>query len=155
MKVKDTITVENARIGFRNFGGTPGRFNKEGERSFAWFIDDPALADELQKIGWNIRWLDREDEEAFPYMNVTVRFGNINPKVMLVDNVKHRQIPLDEASIGMLDWSEIENVDMVIRPYNWEAQGRTGVKAYLKIMYVTLVQDDFAGKYADIPVVGE
>lgn len=147
-QVKDNIVVENADIGFRNFSGKPGRFNKEGERSFAWFIGDPALAEVLQDVGWNVRYLAEADEQI-PYMNVAVRFGSIPPKIVIVDEANHRMIPLDEESISMLDYSEIRNIDMVIRPYNWEAQGRTGVKAYLKTMYVTLVQEDFGGKYSD------
>lgn len=157
-RVTDNITVEDARIGYRNFSGKPGRFNKEGERSFAWFIDSEELAHELEDLGWKVRWKEVDDGvdiREVPYMNVAVRFGAVPPKIMLIDNRKHRKIPLDEESVGMLDWSEIDIVDMIIRPYNWEAQGKTGVKAYLKVMYVILIEDDFGGKYADIPTVGE
>lgn len=148
--VKGTLSIENAQIIFRNFSGKESRYNPPGKRNFCVFLDDD-LAHQLEKDGWHIRWLKPRDEEEDPraYMQVAVSYANFPPKIVLVTS--HGKTVLDEESVGALDWAEIDTIDLVIRPYNWEANGNTGVKAYLKNMYVTIVEDEFEKKYRDVP----
>ncbi len=71
------------------------------------------------------------------------------PKIFLVAG--NKKTKLDENTVNVLDFAEIENVDIVVRPYSWEVSGHSGVKAYVKNMYVTIVKDEFEDKYADVP----
>jgi hypothetical protein len=58
---------------------------------------------------------------------------------------------LDESSIPILDFAEIESVDLIVNPYVWEVSGKSGVKGYVSKMYVTIVEDEFEKKYIDVP----
>jgi len=148
--VKNNIVMENARIGFRNFSGKEGKFNPAGKRNFCVFIETE-LAIKLEDDGWNVRWLQPKDEgdDRQAYLQVAVDYKNIQPKIVLVTS-KNKTI-LDGESVNVLDWIEIKEIDLMIRPYNWSVNGKSGVKAYVKSMYVTIMEDIFEQKYMDVP----
>lgn len=149
MAVKDNLILENVRIGFRNFSGNEGKFNRAGDRNFCVFMDEHEGA-KLEKDGWNIRWLKAREEGDEPTgcLQVAVRFGNYPPKVYLVSS--SGKTLLGEDEISTLDSAELNNVDLVIRPYNWElSDGKKGTKAYLKSGYFTIEEDELDKKYSD------
>jgi hypothetical protein len=53
--------------------------------------------------------------------------------------------------VELLDIVEIHHTDLIIRPYNWEVSGKTGKKAYLKSLFITIVEDPLELKYAQTP----
>lgn len=149
MTVNGNIAIENAHIMFRNFRGEASKFNAAGKRNFCVRLDQD-MADRMIDEGWNVKFLRprEEGDEPTPYIQVAVSFDNIEPNIFTITG-RHKN-RLNSDTIDILDYAEIENVDLIIRPYNWEVNGKVGVKAYVKNMYVTLVEDEFADKYADI-----
>ena len=145
------LNLEGAVIGFRNFEGREGAYNKAGMRSFAVFLNRETALD-LQAQGWNVKFpkehenTDPDMGEKNPYLQVTVAFENFPPNVFLISG-NNPPTRLEEQEVAMLDWAELETVDLVIRPYTWSVNGKTGVKAYLKAGYFTIVTDQFQHKY--------
>jgi hypothetical protein len=144
------VVLEDRRILFRNFAGEEGRFNAKGQRNFNVLLTQDE-ADAMAADGWNVKYLQprEEGEPPQPRLEVSVHFGKNPPRVVLITS--KGKTPLDESMISLLDWAEIEGVDMIIRPYEWEVNGRTGVKAYLKSIYVSIREDELEKKYMDVP----
>lgn len=147
---KGILQIDDARIIFKNFEGRGDKFNREGDRNFSLLIEDPNTADALIAEGWNVKIKPARDEDEGDFMRlpVKVKFTEYGPNVYLISN--GRKVELDEESISCLDNIDIESVDMDLRPYDWEVNGRTGRTAYLQSMAVVQRIDRFAERYANM-----
>ena len=143
------MQIDDARIIFKNFEGRGDKFNREGDRNFSLMIEDPNTADAMIKEGWNVKIKEGRDEDEGPFMRlpVKVKFTDYGPKVYL--NSAGNVTQLDEESIACLDNIDIESVNMDIRPYDWEVNGKTGRTAYLQSMEVIQRIDRFAARFAN------
>ena len=146
----NNINIEGAIVIWKNFSGERDKFNP-GKRGFSVVIDDAVMADELRNEGWNVK--DRplqegadpsEQEWTLP---VKLNMNRYTQVWLIVGN--HKTL-LDENTVAQLDVVDFVNCDISIRPYEWEMGGRTGITAYVDSMYVTIRENKFAEKYADL-----
>ncbi len=143
------VQIDEAKIIYRNFAGAPSKFNREGDRNFAVIINDQEIADALIDKGWNVKIKPprEEGDSPFMYLPVKVKFSDRGPTVYLRSG--RTMTKLDEDSIDCLDMIDIMSVDMDLRPFDWEVNGKEGRTAYLQSIHVTQEVDRFAERYAD------
>lgn len=147
----ENIVVEGARIIFRNFSGKPETFSSNPGRHFGVIIEDEDTAEALREEGWNVKTYipknqDPEEEVKIHWIDVKVSYDVAPPVVRLV-NRDGKARRLEEESLSILDDCDILSADVTIRPYHWAVNGKEGIKGYLKTLYMTLDEDEFAYKY--------
>ena len=146
----NNINIEGATIIWKNFSGERDRFNP-GKRGFSVVIDDAVMADELKQEGWNVkeRPLQEGADASEQEWTLPVKL-NMNRYTQVWLIVGNHKTLLDENTVAQLDVVDIIDCDISIRPYEWEMSGRTGITAYVDSMYVTIRENKFAEKYADL-----
>lgn len=140
------ITLENVSIAFRNFAGKEDTYNRAGDRNFAILLDDE-LASEMERNGWNIKRLKAREEGETPqaYIPVAISYKARPPKVCLITS--RGLTYLDEDMLETLDWVDIETADVILNPYEWAVNGKTGVKAYLVSLFIKIEEDYLQEKW--------
>jgi hypothetical protein len=149
------LTLEDARFIFQpNFEGRPTKFNaKGGEPSFNVIIPED-LVPALQADGWNLKWTrpgpthpNPDEHVPEPYLEVSVSMEGYRPAQVLLMR-DGRPTPLNSETVGLVDSTEFESFDVIIRPYQWSMDtGASGVKAYLKKFVGVVEMDDLDRKY--------
>lgn len=149
MPSDNTLLLEDAVIVLRNFQGLESKYNQAGNRNFGVLLE-PELAERMAADGWNVKWfrVKEEGDEPQAWLSVRVKYGKKPPKVVVLTSTGRKQ--LTEETIGSLDFAEIETVDLIVNPSFWEVNGKSGVKAYLKSMFVTIKEDALERKYTDV-----
>lgn len=148
MAEKDpTLLIENAKIIFRNFSGKEGPYNRKGQKNFCVILEDEVV-DDMIADRWNVKFTKprEEGDVPVPYLPVEVKFENYPPKITMITS-SGRTI-LDEDTVEVLDFADIQTIDMIINPHDWEVRDDSGRKAYLKTMFVTINEDELERKYA-------
>lgn len=144
---RNLLKIENAKIFWTNFAGKERENNPAGKRNFCVEISED-IAENLKADGWNVKYTKDSEEYGGPkpYIQVEVKYGDYPPKIYKVTS--RNKTLLDEDVVKDLDTDEITNVDLYISPYHWTVGSKSGIKAYVDKMWVTIEEDDLTKKYA-------
>ena len=147
------LMIEDAKILFTNFAGSPTRYNSEGgKREFSVALP-LNLVEDLEKDGWNVKYrknADGEFDPERPYLSVKVSYKFRAPAIWLITG--GRKQLMTEDTVGTLDNITIKTADVVIHPSVYDVRGQQGISAYVKELYVMMDDESasFASKYADL-----
>lgn len=147
------LMIEDAKLLFTNFAGSPTRYNSEGgKREFSVALP-LNLVEDLERDGWNVKYrknADGEFDPERPYLGVKVSYKFRAPAIWLVTN--GRKQLMTEDTVGTLDNITIKTADVVIHPSVYDVRGQQGISAYVKELYVVMDDESasFASKYADL-----
>lgn len=148
----EPVVMEGRRILFRNFAGREGQYNAAGKRNFNVLLEEEE-AKLMEADGWNVKYLEPREEGDIRQarLEVSLTFtGRRPPRIILITS--KGKTPLGEAEVDLLDWAELINVDLIVRPYEWgPINGKSGVKAYMNSGYFTIREDALELKYSDMP----
>lgn len=142
------LQIDEARIVYRNFSGVGSKYNREGDRNFAVVIPSEDIANKLIDDGWNVKIKPARDEDDQPFMflPVKIKFNERGPAVYIESGSNIRR--LAESNVNIIDNIDISSVDMDIRPYEWDVNGKQGKTAYLQSIKIIQQVDRFAERLA-------
>lgn len=147
------LMIEDAKILFTNFAGSPTRYNSEGGKREISVALPLNLVEDLEKDGWNVKYrknADGEFDPERPYLGAKVSYKFRAPAIWLITG--GRKQLMTEGTVGTLDNITIKTADVVIHPSVYDVRGQQGISAYVKELYVVMDDESasFASKYADL-----
>jgi hypothetical protein len=159
----DVVVVQDddslrERILWPNFSGSKTPYNSEGDRNFNIHLTKKE-ADDLGAEGWNVKCkLPREDDEdqiERCVLKCKVGYKVNPPRVKMIGDKSRNETLLTQENIGLLDDADIATVDLSFVPYFYTMfegtpQETDGVAAYLKTMYVVVIEDELDMKWDEL-----
>ena len=160
VKSGETVLMEGVNIFYLNFEGKEGQYNKDGDRNFAVELPEDTAA-QMAEDGWNVkRTKPREQEVAEdpdavgrPWLPVAVEYRKGKPPKIVMVTSRGKTVLLEDT-VALLDAADIQNTDLIVAASVWEVNGNSGVKAYLRSMFITIEEDELERKYADLDEQG-
>lgn len=144
------LTIENCRFwGRPNFSGELDRF-KDDRRKFTVIVPNEA-ADMLREIGWNVKTTipETEDQEPISSIKVMVDFRpdpqnptditrEKGPDVWIIMGENREK--LNSRTVGLLDRSRVENLDIEIRGWEYDPDENPGALSARLVALVAVLR---------------
>lgn len=141
------LKVDDAIFNFRNFSGQNSRFASADVRRNFGVVLGHDLAAQLAADGWAVKYPDPrvDGEERDPYLVVHLGYKIRAPRVVMITSTG--RVELGENQVEVLDWCDIAEARFICNLRAWEREGKSGNKAWLKTLVVTVEEDELEIEY--------
>ena len=125
-KYSNKYCLKDCKILFPNFKGRSTRYNPEGSMNFNVRIDDPAIAQELANDGFNVRLLNKLDDDAPDTwaLKVNLKYGVTKDGRKTGPQIKEvfddRIADLNDLNVHCLDDMTIEKAIIEFRAFEYD-----------------------------------
>ena len=93
-----------------------------------------------------LRAVVRQPETHARFMNMLSMLEHMGSRKIMVSQMDdHRN--MTEDMLNVLDYARFSNVDLIARSRYWNVGDKSGMKAYLQTMFLTLEEDELERKY--------
>lgn len=147
------MLFEGAEIVWTNFAGEARQFNAAGQQNFCIILNQQE-ADQLVDLGYNVKMTKERKADSGEilggqlYIQVDLEWKFKPSRIIMIGQTTRKETQLDQEAAGILDDMEIVMSDVIIRPYDWDVNGKQGTSAKLKTGYFTVYEDFLELKYA-------
>lgn len=141
---KNKLELREVRIIWANFQGLRTEYNALGNRNFNILIEDEQLAQSIAEEGWNIKTRDGFEDGDPPFWTLAVKVNFDSaypPRIYKINEDGTKKTLLDSKTVMILDLLKIKYADVLLSPFAWQSQGRSGISAYLDTMYVVVEEN--------------
>lgn len=146
------ISIEGARVRYRDLSGKPSDYNKNGQRNITIELDmEDALT--LKDMGFNVRFpeVGPDGDERAPLFKIIVsKFS----KVYRVNSERQSIRELHEDEVTDLQAYRLRNVDLTFYGRDYEIGKRVVRSAYLSSGYFDVEETYFDKKYSGFQTPG-
>lgn len=146
------ISIEGARVRYRDLSGKPSDYNKNGQRNITIELDmEDALT--LKDMGFNVRFpeVGPDGDERAPLFKIIVsKFS----KVYRVNSERQSIRELHEDEVTDLQAYRLRNVDLTFYGRDYEIGKRVVRSAYLISGYFDVEETYFDKKYSGFQTPG-
>lgn len=144
------LEIPDAQVkwAWSNIAGRKNDYDSEGDHYFQIIIPEDRV-NALLDDGWAVKEHEGQEEGDPPeyLLKVRVSYRFDPPKVYFLKG--RRKIRAEERDLPDITRASTNRLDLVLQPSRWVKNGRTGISAYVKEMYVDMKTSQFDEMYAD------
>lgn len=155
----DKLVLHDVELKKRNFRGEPMEMNERGDRTCLIVLKKhnarelgyeslTEMYNELKADQWAVKRFNVTEDNQDPdcYIPVKAVYYETDRSMIFMKTERGNSTLLNEDSVGRIDRSEIDKVDVILKKHHYNSHGREGYNVRIKSMEVIIVEDEICSR---------